>query len=307
MLTYPDFFTLGFNIKRDKDVYHYLGKVASGDSKERRRGMCHRVVRDVVDIWKIKDVEELKLKIKTTISDLKNSYDGEKNSPEVQKLKGMIREFEEELVWAHFGVQLNNVHHLRLGFYTGDIFTELPERKRDVQPILKLIEETNPTVISLALDPEGSGPDTHYKVLQAIAEAIRLLKTKKDLSNLRVWGYRNVWYKFHPSEVNVIVPVSLNALALLNQSFEHCYLSQANASFPSYQYDGKFSELTQKVWVEQLKEIQLLLGKDYFYQNKSPLIRATHGLIYLKEMDVEEFLDMAIELEKSMEGVVENQ
>ena len=307
MLTYPDFFTLGFNIKRDKDVYHYLGKVASGDSKERRRGLCHRVVRDVVDIWKIKEIEELKLKIKTTISDLKNSYDGEKNTPEVQKLKGMIREFEEELVWAHFGVQLENVHHLRLGFYTGDIFTELPERKRDVQPILKLIEETNPTVISLALDPEGSGPDTHYKVLQAIAEAIRLWKTKKDLSNLRVWGYRNVWYKFHPSEVNVIVPVSLNALALLNQSFEHCYLSQANASFPSYQYDGKFSELTQKVWVEQLKEIQLLLGKDYFYQNKSPLIRATHGLIYLKEMDVEEFLDMAIELEKSMEGVVENQ
>ncbi len=304
MLKYPDFFTYGYNIKHDKDVYHYLGKVASGDPDERRRGLCHRIVRNVIDIWKIKDKEDILLKIKETIHILEKSYDGEKNSPEVQKLKGMIREFEEELVWAHFGVQLTNVHHLRLGFYTGDIFTELPERQRDVQPILKLLNETNPSVISLALDPEGSGPDTHYKVLQAIAEAIRLWKKTKDLSNLRIWGYRNVWYKFHPSEVNVIVPVSLNALALLNQSFEDCYLSQANASFPSYQYDGKFSELTQKVWVEQLKEIQLLLGKDFFYQNESPLIRATHGLIYLKEMNVEEFLDMAIELEKSMEGVV---
>jgi len=140
--------------------------------------------------------------------------------------------------------------------------------------------------------------------LQAIAEAIRLWKKTKDLSGLRIWGYRNVWYKFHPSEVNVIVPVSLNALALLSQSFEHCYLSQVNASFPSYQYDGKFSELTQHVWVEQLKEIQLLLGKDFFYQNESAMIRATHGVIYLREMNVDEFLEMAVELEKSMEGVV---
>ena len=304
MLNYDDFYIDGYKIKRDKDVYHYLSKVASGDENERRRGLCHRIVRDIIEIWKISDRTELRHKVKETIDTLEGSYDGQKNSPEVQKLKGMIREFEEELVWAHFGVQLSNVHHLRLGFYKGDIFTELPQGKRDVQPIVKLLNDTNPTVISLALDPEGSGPDTHYKVLQAIAEAIRLWKQTKDLSNLRIWGYRNVWYKFHPSEVNVIVPVSLNALALLNQSFEHCYLSQANASFPSYQYDGKFSDLTQHVWVEQLKEIQLLLGKDFFYQNESPLIRATHGLIYLREMNVEEFLDMAIELEKSMEGVV---
>ncbi len=28
--------------------------------------------------------------------------------------------------------------------------------------------------MSLALDPEGSGPDTHYKVLQATAAAVRI-------------------------------------------------------------------------------------------------------------------------------------
>jgi glucosamine-6-phosphate deaminase len=85
----------------------------------------------------------------------------------------MLREFEEELVWAHFGVQVKNVHHLRLGFYTGDMFTEQPEQSRDVAPILDMLKEIHPTVISLAFDPEGSGPDTHYKVLQAIAAALR--------------------------------------------------------------------------------------------------------------------------------------
>lgn len=133
---------------------------------------------------------------------------------------------------------------------------------------------------------------------------MRLWKKEKDLSELRIWGYRNVWYRFHPSEVNVIVPVSLNAMATLDTSFENCYLSQVDASFPSYELDGKFSELTKRIWVEQLKQIQLLLGKNYFYENESPRIRSTHGLLYFKEMTVDEFLIHARDLEKSMEGLV---
>jgi len=302
MIEYPDFFDEGYQFKRDKDVYHYLNKVAARDPRSCRRGLCHRIVRSIVDIYKVKNKQELLNCIDEILSTLKNSYDGEKNPQKIQILKGMVREFEEELVWAHYGVQVKNVHHLRLGFYTGDIFTEQPDRTRDVMPILKLIKDIRPTVISLAFDPEGSGPDTHYKVLQAIAEAIREWKKEDDLSNLRIWGYRNVWFKFHPSEANVIVPVSLNALSLLNSSFSNCYLSQVDASFPSYQLDGKFSELAQMIWVEQLKDIQLLLGKNFFYQNDLPLIRATHGMLYYKEMSVDEFLHQARELEKSMEG-----
>jgi glucosamine-6-phosphate deaminase len=198
---------------------------------------------------------------------------------------------------------VKNVHHLRLGFYTGDVFTAQPERDRDVKPILEKFKQLKPTVISLAFDPEGSGPDTHYKVLQAIAEAVRLWEKEADLSDLRIWGYRNVWYRFHPAEVNVIVPVSLNALAVLEDTFTNCYLSQVDASFPSYQFDGKFSTLTSNTWVNQLKLIQLLLGKDFFYQNASPRIRATHGMLFFQEMNVQEFLKSARELEKSMEGI----
>ena len=84
---------------------------------------------------------------------------------------------------------------------------------------------------------------------------------------------------------------------------EDCYLSQVNASFPSYQLDGKFSELTQKVWMEQHKQIQFLLGKNFFYENNSPLLRATHGLIYLREMNADQFLKEATLLGKSVEGL----
>jgi len=100
----------------------------------------------------------------------------------------------------------------------------------------------------------------------------------------------------------VIAPVSLNALSLMESAFTNCYLSQVDAPFPSYQLDGKFSHLAAKIWVEQLHEIQLLLGKNFFYENPLPLLRASHGMIYYREMNVQEFMQQARELEKSMEG-----
>jgi glucosamine-6-phosphate deaminase len=303
MVENSNFFLDGYKYKWDKDVSHYLDNIAAENNYERRRGISHRMVRAIVEIWKVPDRENLYAVIDEILSVLRKSYDGSMNPPKIQRLKGMIREFEEELIWAHYGEPVRNVHHLRLGFYKGDIFTEEPNRSRDVIPILNELREFKPTVISLALDPEGSGPDTHYKVLQAIAAAVKEWSRETDTSKLRIVGYRNVWYRYHPADVNVIVPVSLNSLAIVGQSFTNCYISQVNASFPSYEFDGKFSELTQKIWVEQLRQIQLLMGKEFFYRNKKLLLKATHGLIYLKEMNVEEFLAQARELEKLIEGV----
>jgi glucosamine-6-phosphate deaminase len=302
MTKYPDFFETGYKLKWDKDVSHYLNNIAAENEEERRRGIAHRIVRAIVDIWKVKSLEKLHFTIDEILSILRQSYDGSQNPPKIQKLKGMVREFEEELIWAHYGVPVKNVHHLRLGFYKGDIFTEQPDRSRDVIPILDAFRELKPTVISLAFDPEGSGPDTHYKVLQAIAEAVREWGKETDTSKLRIIGYRNVWFRFHPADINVVVPVSLNSLSIMDQSFTNCYISQVNASFPSYEYDGKFSHLAQRIWVEQLEQLQLLMGKDYFYNNENLLLKAGHGLLYFKEMNVEEFTQHARELEKALEG-----
>lgn len=304
MVRYEDFFSEGYKLKTDKDVYHYLTNVASEDPDQRMRGLCHRVVRAIVIIHQIRNRQELRDTINDIISVLKNSYDGEKNPSKIQKLKGMIREFEEELVWAHFGVQVKNVHHLRLGFYTGDIFTEQPEKKRDVEPIVEMLRNINPTKLSLTLDPEGSGPDTHYKVLQATAEAVRQWGEEKDLSKLRIIGYRNVWFKFEPHEANVIVPVSLGDMSVMEDSFSNCYLSQVNASFPSYSHNGKFSTVAKRIWVSQLDDIQLLLGKNHFYLHETATVRSSHGLIFFKDMNVKEFLAHARDLEKSIEGMI---
>ncbi|HBB90606.1 MAG TPA: glucosamine-6-phosphate isomerase, partial [Bacteroidales bacterium] len=290
------------------------------------RGLSHRIVRCMVKIWQLTSTEQLRRTIIEVIRLMNASYDGEKNPPEIQQLKGMIREFEEELVWAHSGIQVKDVHHLRLGFYKGDIFTEQPEEERDVKPILDLLNQLNPDIISVTMDPEGSGPDTHYKVLQATAKALRkwtddgrrttdgketddgrlttdgtpLPSVVSRRSSVKILAYRNVWYRFHPAEANVYVPVSLNSLAVLQNSFRQCYLSQLNASFPSPELKGPFCDLAQKVWTDQFKEIQLLLGKDFFYENERPLIRATHGLVFYRELSVTQFLEEAEELARRM-------
>ena len=303
MTRYPDFFEHGWKEKREKDIYHSLINVASGNAEERKRGRAHRLVRDFIEIYGVKNQEELRRKILDVIDETRRSYDGQKMSADIRLLKGMIREFEEELVWGFFGIKNENVHHLRLGFYTGDIFTEQPNKERDVVPILNELRTIKPTIISIAFDPEGSGPDTHYKVLQAIAEAIREWGKEADLSNLKIWGYRNVWYRFLPSEATHIVPVSLNAMSVFDNAFCNCYASQVHADFPSYMLDGKFSDLAKIIWVDQLSKVQRVLGKPFFYQNPSPRLRTTHGLLFFKEMNVEEFLQSARELQKSMTSI----
>ena len=295
MVHYPDFFEQGYRFKQEKDVHHYLDNVARKNPDEMRRGFCHRILRDAVGLWGLKSVEDIETRFQTEIENLKK---GVANSPEVQQLKGEIREFEEELVWAYAGTSLNHIHHLRLGFYSHD--EDFPNRERDVMPILNQLRELKPTVITVAIDSEGLGPNTHYKVMQSIAEAIRLWNEEADLRDLRIFGYRNVWSTFHPAEANVYVPVSLNAMAVFEKAFKDSYLTQVKAEFPNPDFDGPFSELAEQIWVKQYKDIQLILGKNFFYENAHPLIRATHGLVFLKAMNVGEFIAFADDMKEKI-------
>ena len=332
MVRYPDFFEQGYRFKQEKDIHHYLDNVARKNPEEMRRGFCHRILRDTVGLWQLKSIEAVESCLNEQIKQLS---EGRPNSPEIQKLKGEIREFEEELVWAYAGTSLNNIHHLRLGLYEDtkaavpepveSPVTQVPELvegpayvsstdpssypalrpfngpqgpnfKRDVEPILNQLRELKPTVITVVMDYEGLGPNTHFKVMQSIAEAVRLWNEEADLKDLKIFGYRNVWSTFHPAEANVYVPVSLNALAVFEKAFKDSYLTQVKAEFPNPDFDGPFSELAESIWVKQLKDIQLILGKDYFYENDHPLIRATHGLLFLKQMTAEEFVSFAEEM-----------
>ncbi len=295
------YFDPAFHEGKNRDVNLYLDGLASHSRTIKREALASRVLRYLIEIYEEDNLNYLVDRVDELINYFKTQYPGKKDIPHVQKLKGMLREWEEEIVWAYFGFNNSSVSHMRLGFYQGEMFTENPEVSRDVIPILDLLRKVKPTIITVALDPEGSGPDTHYKVLQAITEALRLYEKEADISKLKIWGYRNVWYRFHPAEANIYVPVSLNSFAILENIFMNSYGSQKDASFPSYEYDGPFYRLAQNIQVDQYRTIRLCLGKDFFLKHPIPRVRAAHGTVYLKELTLEEFYTKSIEIKKMTE------
>jgi glucosamine-6-phosphate deaminase len=286
---------------RNRDVWQYLDGVAASNPDMKHEGCARRFLRNLFDVYRAKSLKGVEKILADLLDYFQKQYPGKIDSQDIQQLKGMCREWEAECLWGYYGWNCDNVSHLRLGFYTGDIFTPQPTRKRDVMPIVKQLERINPDVISVALDPEASGPDTHYKVLQATSEALQIYQKKTKRTGIHIWGYRNVWYRFDPSESNVFVPVSLNMFSVMQQSFENAFLSQKEASFPSHEHDGPFSELAQQIQVQQYQTLKTCLGREWFYLHKSPLIRATRGFVFLKEMEPEEFYHSCRKLRKSIE------
>jgi len=103
-----------------------------------------------------------------------------KDEHSMQIIKGAIRESECDRMWALQDIEpKTNVFHLRSAFYTGDFFNPMPTINEDCKPMLNLYNELQPTLVTVAFDPEGTGPDTHYKVLQVVAQSLRLARDEK--------------------------------------------------------------------------------------------------------------------------------
>jgi glucosamine-6-phosphate deaminase len=82
----------------------------------------------------------------------------------------------------------------------------------------------------------------------------------------------------------------------------NCFGSQRAASFPSYEHDGPFSELAQKIQVEQYAMIKTCLGKEFFQSHAHPRLRAARGMIFLKDMTLAQFYEKVRALKKLIEA-----
>jgi len=297
------YFKPGCAMFRNRDVWQYLDGVAARSPAMREDGTLRRLTRNLSDLYREKSLTGLAARVRELITYFESSYPGKKDPEPVQKLKGMCREWEADCLWGFVGWDCRFVRHLRLGFYRGELFGEDPTLNRDVAPVLQLLNEIRPGVVTLALDPEASGPDTHYKVLQAVTAALKLYAQASGNKDLEVLGYRNVWYRFHPAEADLMVPVSLNMFALQTSAFMNTFISQKSASFPSYEHEGPFSELAQKIQVEQYQKLKTCLGRGYFHEHSSALIRATRGMVFLKAMSLEELLARSRELKETTEAL----
>jgi glucosamine-6-phosphate deaminase len=290
------YFELSNDQAAQLDVYYYLEGAARSYPDMMDEGVARRLLRNLMRLYEDDSIDNLIERCVELLNYFRTQYPGKKDMALVQQLKGRCREFESDLKWASYGFVGDMVRHLRLAFYKGDIFTEVPRVDRDVPPIKDLIEELTPDIVTCAFDPEGSGPDTHYKVLQAVSEALRRYEKESNRSDLRVVGYRNVWFRFHPSEANLYVPTSMTHLNDMEDCFLTCFNTQKDAEFPSYEHDGPFSRLARKIQCQQFEHVKTFLGEDFFVNHADHGMRACRGIVYLREMSLAEFYSKSEQL-----------
>ena len=138
---------------------------------------------------------------------LKNKKPGEIDSPEVRKIKGMIRRVEARSACRYIGIKDQNIHHLDLPFYETGLIKKKPIGKEDVSIIRSLLEEVKPHMVYAAgdlSDPHG----THRVCLDAIFRALKEVKDQDWAKDCWLWLYRGAWQEWGLDEIEKAVPLS---------------------------------------------------------------------------------------------------
>lgn len=297
------YFDPGNTLAAKIDVSYYHEGATRGHEDKKHEATSRRLLRNLITLYEDESIDNIKERCTELLNYFRTQYPGKKDMALVQQLKGRVREWESELKWAAYGFLGESVRHLRLGFYKGELFTEVPRLERDVPPIIDLLVEINPDIVTVAFDPEGSGPDTHYKVLQAVSAALKSYESQTGRSDIKVLGYRNVWHRFNPAEANLYVPTSATHLSDMDACFDTCFNTQRTAAFPSYELDAPFSKLARKIQCKQFEQVKTFLGEGFFVSNEDHGLRACRGIVYLREMSLSEFYTKSEELKQIAEEV----
>lgn len=120
-------------------------------------------------------------------------------------------------------------------------------------------------------------------------------------TDLIVWGYRNVWFEFTPSDATLMIPVSLEDLDLMHDTFMNCFTTQKSASFPSPYYDGPFSAWAKHIQIKQKNTLVTLLGEEYFQQHENQRVKNSTGFVFIRAMYAKEFLNEVEQLKSTLE------
>ncbi len=155
--------------------------------------------------------EELVTIFKNITHNLKNKLPGEPDSPEVMKIKGLIRRGEAKATCRYVGVPEENVHFIDMPFYETGLVKKNPISNADVEVVKNILTEIKPDQIFAAgdlSDPHG----THRVCLKAILLALEDLKAENWIKNCTTWLYRGAWQEWTIDNIEMAVPISPDEL-----------------------------------------------------------------------------------------------
>jgi glucosamine-6-phosphate deaminase len=154
---------------------------------------------------------------------------GEPDTPDVLKIKGLIRATEARAAALACGVPAEQVDFLKLRFYETGTIAKAPIHPEDIRDIIKLLERLRPAQIYVAgemSDPHG----THRMCAEAIFEAVRDVRSRG--LDFEVWLYRGAWEEWEPHEVERAVPLSPEEVEKKKEAIFRHQSQKDRAMFP---------------------------------------------------------------------------
>jgi glucosamine-6-phosphate deaminase len=155
----------------------------------------------------IKDIDPSNKEIDEIIDRINSKDSDIEDHQRVRYLKGLIRKRESLAATRYEGVKDERVHFLNMPFYETGSIKKNPLTQEDYDIILNLIKEVKPHQIYAAgdlSDPHG----THKVCLDAIFEALRILKSEPFMKDCWVWLYRGAWHEWEIHQIDMAVPMS---------------------------------------------------------------------------------------------------
>ena len=176
------------------------------------------------------DADTLYDKVKTAIS---NKKPGEVDTPEVRKIKGLIRRGEAKAGCRYVGLPDERAHFLDLPFYETGLVKKKPIGEEDVRIIVDLLREVKPHQVYAAgdlSDPHG----THRVCLDAIFQALDQIKADGDewIKDCYVWLYRGAWHEWGVEDIEMAVPISPDELMRKRKAIFKHQSQKDSAVFP---------------------------------------------------------------------------
>lgn len=159
-----------------------------------------------------------------------NKKAGDIDSADIREIKTMIRQAEATIACNYIGVKPDHIHFLRLPFYETGTIKKGDLSQRDVDIVIKLLQDVKPHQIFVAgdlADPHG----THKVCTDAVLAAIDELKGEAWLRDCRIWMYRGAWAEWEIDHIEMAVPISPEELRFKRNSILKHQSQMENAPF----------------------------------------------------------------------------
>ncbi len=168
---------------------------------------------------------------KKVVQSIKKKGPGQVDSPEILKIKGLIRRGEAKAGGRYVGLPDEQMHFLDMPFYETGAVKKKPLGEEDIKIIMDLLEELKPHQIYAAGDLTRSARYTP-RVSGRYTRSREPVKEKAWMKDCWVWLYRGAWQEWDIDQIEMAVPLSPEELMRKRRAVFKHQSQKDSAMFP---------------------------------------------------------------------------